>query len=259
MAASELTEVERLREQRDLLELRVKQLEFDAMTGLLRREVGIERISRLCRRHKCSLVLVDVDNLKAHNDAGGLEQGDWAVELAARATTQACRGGDVAVRWGGDEMLLCLVGSAHSHHAARAVAERVGAAVRTASSGRVSVSCGYAAIEGPEPRFLHAAAAAAHAMAVTAKRARREAADTAVHAFPSSLALPAPSAEARRILRGNPTEADENFILARLGALLTEATALSDGTGDPVRAPALCTELAALIRVKVRQGAGAAQ
>lgn len=248
--SSEMTELDRLRAERDQLELRVKQLEFDAMTGLLRREVGIERILRTRRRQRCSVVLVDVDDLKRHN-AVGLDQGDWAVEMAARATLSACRGGDVAVRWGGDEMLLCLVGDAGQ--AAIQVAERVDKAVRLASRARVSVSCGYAVVDGIGIKDLHRAATSAHTMAAETKRQRREAGGAAVHVQPASFAIPAPSAEARRILSGRPTEADENFILSRLGPLLSEATAICEGAGDLVRAPALCAELAALVRVKVGQ------
>lgn len=55
-------------------------------------------------------VLVDVDGLKAVNDAHGHAAGDAVLSAVAAALREHSRPGDVLVRWGGDEFLLLAPG-----------------------------------------------------------------------------------------------------------------------------------------------------
>jgi diguanylate cyclase (GGDEF)-like protein len=59
-------------------------------------------------RHRTPLamLLLDVDGLKAINDAGGHEAGDQALRDVADGLRRTCRGTDVVARWGGDEFAV---------------------------------------------------------------------------------------------------------------------------------------------------------
>jgi len=128
-------------------------LEHDAMTGLLRRDVGLPLAERLARRRVCAVVFVDVDGLKSHNDQA-MSRGDWAIRAAALATASSCRAGDLAVRWGGDEMVYFgVVGEVgddegDAERSARRVADRIARRIERAvvdsTRGAVTVSCGRA-------------------------------------------------------------------------------------------------------------------
>jgi diguanylate cyclase (GGDEF)-like protein len=57
-----------------------------------------------------SIVLIDMDGLKAINDREGHEEGDRAIWTVAAAIKKLVRGDDYVVRWGGDEFLVVLPG-----------------------------------------------------------------------------------------------------------------------------------------------------
>jgi diguanylate cyclase (GGDEF)-like protein len=57
-----------------------------------------------------SIVLIDVDELKAINDKEGHEEGDKAIWTVAAAIKKLIRGDDYVIRWGGDEFLVVLPG-----------------------------------------------------------------------------------------------------------------------------------------------------
>lgn len=57
-----------------------------------------------------SVVLVDVDELKAINDTEGHEEGDKAIWTIATGIKKLIRGADFLIRWGGDEFLVILPG-----------------------------------------------------------------------------------------------------------------------------------------------------
>jgi diguanylate cyclase (GGDEF)-like protein len=86
---------------------------LDSLTGLLNRR-ALERdlrreIGRAVRyRRRFTVVLVDLDGLKAVNDHVGHAAGDIQLRLLARALEQALRVGDAAYRLGGDEFVIVL-------------------------------------------------------------------------------------------------------------------------------------------------------
>ena len=105
--AADVTE-HRLREQR------LRHLaDHDPLTGLVnRRGFGRElrrHISRLARYGaKGALLMVDLDNFKAYNDAHGHAGGDVLLQGVANSLGARLRAGDVLGRIGGDEFCVLL-------------------------------------------------------------------------------------------------------------------------------------------------------
>ena len=83
----------------------------DVLTGLLNRR-GLELLGRpivaSARRagNAVSAVFVDVDGLKAVNDAGGHVAGDTVIAAVADGLRHVVRAGDLVARWGGDEFVV---------------------------------------------------------------------------------------------------------------------------------------------------------
>ncbi|MGZ6792081.1 MAG: GGDEF domain-containing protein [Mycobacteriales bacterium] len=83
---------------------------LDELTGAYRRQVGLHELRRQvveARRRQVPFVLafVDVDGLKATNDARGHDAGDELLRQVARRLHEVVRAYDVVVRYGGDEFL----------------------------------------------------------------------------------------------------------------------------------------------------------
>ncbi|WP_167285270.1 sensor domain-containing diguanylate cyclase [Marilutibacter alkalisoli] len=106
-----------LEEARADLQRRNEQLQHsahhDQLTGLLNR-VGLSQLrqdpavlERLARA-PFSLMLIDVDHFKQVNDRHGHLLGDRALQAVADAVGTSIRRGDVAVRFGGEEILVVL-------------------------------------------------------------------------------------------------------------------------------------------------------
>ena len=89
---------------------------LDPLTGALRRDRGrtdlqheIDRARRSDGR--LTMAFVDVDGLKAVNDAHGHAAGDQLLRDVAAALRAGLRSYDLVVRYGGDEFLCALPGS----------------------------------------------------------------------------------------------------------------------------------------------------
>jgi diguanylate cyclase (GGDEF)-like protein len=90
------------------------------------------------------ILVLDIDHLKAINDAHGHEVGDRILVAVARAAAGVLRGGDLLARTGGDEFLAVVAEAEES--IARRVVDRMTEAVSrvTVQGVRTSVSVGYA-------------------------------------------------------------------------------------------------------------------
>src|SRR3989441_81337 len=124
----------------------------------LRREVA------RCTRYgtRLSLLLMDVDQLKAVNDRWGHQAGDRVLGRVARAIQTSLRGTDIASRHGGDEFAIILPDT--DARAGRLVAERICAKVQASrgegnvpdASTRVTVSGGLAELPLAAPSAAEA-------------------------------------------------------------------------------------------------------
>ncbi|HVW28496.1 MAG TPA: diguanylate cyclase [Polyangiaceae bacterium] len=135
-----------------------------------------EEFKRAERYHEpLGCIVVDIDGLKAHNDAAGRDAGDQIVVEVADAIRKTVREIDVVARFGGDEFLVALPST---HFAGSvALAERLWREITEARSPkgvtggrRVSVSIGVALYPSRDVRTKDALLRAADAALVQAKR-----------------------------------------------------------------------------------------
>lgn len=112
-ARRELTDaLVEVRRARDQIERQARQ---DPLTETLNRHVFHsilkgEGIDPSVRRGRGSVVMVDLDHLKAINDREGHPAGDAAIVAAARTIRSLVRAEDFLFRWGGDEFLVLAPG-----------------------------------------------------------------------------------------------------------------------------------------------------
>ena len=145
--------VQRNREATDWLRERVN---TDGLTGLFsygyfagRLDIEMARARRF--EHPLSLVLIDMDGLKAYNDAHGHLMGSRALQEIAAILKDCSRAVDIPSRYGGDEFALILPETPKA--GAAILAERICVRVRERSfmpsgnerTGRLSVSSGVSA------------------------------------------------------------------------------------------------------------------
>lgn len=100
-----------------------KQASTDALTGLLNRRSLEERIAAFEPDALYSVVFADIDHFKQLNDTHGHEAGDRALRVFGDILRSCLRPDDLPSRWGGEEFVLVLPGSARN--GAALVLERI--------------------------------------------------------------------------------------------------------------------------------------
>jgi diguanylate cyclase (GGDEF)-like protein len=97
----------------------------DHLTGLFNRHYLFSSLPRELvladqRSLPVSLVMIDIDNFKQTNDQHGHAAGDDLLAALGRLLTRSTRLNDIACRFGGDELVVVLIGVRLEHAAARA-------------------------------------------------------------------------------------------------------------------------------------------
>ncbi|MBV8528007.1 MAG: GGDEF domain-containing protein [Candidatus Dormibacteraeota bacterium] len=119
----------------------------DDLTGALRRGPGVAELSReIDRARRTSMEglvvgFLDVNGLKAVNDAKGHAAGDDVLRAVVRAVRERVRSYDILFRYGGDEFVCVLLGATREQ-AERTFAD-ISSRVVTVSGGQ-TVSIGLA-------------------------------------------------------------------------------------------------------------------
>src|SRR5216110_2044230 len=132
----------------EILEVLEHRSVTDPLTGLFNRyhfEATLKRETARCLRYRSrlTLLLLDVDQLKAVNDRWGHQAGDELLARVAGAIRDSLRSSDIASRYGGDEFAVILPDT--DARAARFVAERICANVGASDASiKVTVSGGLA-------------------------------------------------------------------------------------------------------------------
>jgi diguanylate cyclase len=102
----------------------------DPLTGLFNRRHMDSAISALDdgdRTLPVAVIMADIDHFKSINDRYGHSGGDTVLRKVAAAIAACTRESDLVARWGGEEFLILLPGSAASHvtEAAERIRRRV--------------------------------------------------------------------------------------------------------------------------------------
>jgi diguanylate cyclase (GGDEF)-like protein len=132
----------------DLADARERLALTDELSGLSNRRAGEQAVAREVARvyrtgSPLSFALFDVDHFKRVNDTCGHAAGDRVLRAIGQLISGFLRGGDHAIRWGGEEFLAILGDVALE--GARATAERIRAAVASLQIegvGSVTISAG---------------------------------------------------------------------------------------------------------------------
>ncbi len=137
----------------------------DGLTGLGNRRhfdelLGREYQAAMRTRSPLALLMIDVDHFKAFNDTYGHLAGDESLKAVAAAMKAAVlRGGDMLVRYGGEEFVVLLpqttlAGGLAVAEAVRTRVEQLRVRHSRSAHGAVTVSIGVAAII-PHPGDRH--------------------------------------------------------------------------------------------------------
>ena len=157
--------VARLREgRRELERLSIT----DPLTGLYNRRYLMEALANEVRRssrlkHRCALLMADVDHFKEYNDASGHLAGDEALARVASILRQATRDVDSAARYGGEEFIVLMPETEAEGAAQTAQRIRERLAADPLVGGRLTLSIGLAQFpdDADSPEALLAVADAA--------------------------------------------------------------------------------------------------
>jgi diguanylate cyclase (GGDEF)-like protein len=154
----QVSTVQALEQQNQVLK---KHATTDQLTGLSNRTVFDAFLQRhfaaaLSEGKPLAVLLLDVDKFKSVNDRHGHPVGDVVLRALAKVVSASAKEGDMAARYGGEEMVLVLPGATRQAAAAAADVVRKAIAARPIDCGNnltlpITVSVGVAALEPGMP------------------------------------------------------------------------------------------------------------
>jgi diguanylate cyclase (GGDEF)-like protein len=158
----------------------------DALTGLANRHYLSERLDALWKRDDqavspVAVIMIDFDHFKLFNDHYGHAGGDICLKRIAACVSAELRSGeDLAVRYGGEELLVLLPGTEASE--AIRIAERIRCLIEAlgiaheavGANNVVAVSCGVAAAPPSTVSALELIAAADAALYAAKRNGRNQ-------------------------------------------------------------------------------------
>jgi diguanylate cyclase (GGDEF)-like protein/PAS domain S-box-containing protein len=160
----DVTDRKRFEDDRQRLIDRLEHLsKTDGLTGLLNRRALTEQLEYeidRARRYgsQLSVILCDLDSLKAINDTHGHLAGDLALQLLSATVRNTLRSVDIAGRYGGDEFLLIVpqtdvAGALSIAEKIRTAAARTEVRIEGRNPVTLSLSIGVAGL-GPLPEDM---------------------------------------------------------------------------------------------------------
>jgi len=101
---------------RDSLKLAEQHSNTDGLTGLANRRALEEyirsaQIAAMETGDPLSILMIDIDHFKTFNDSFGHQVGDQVLRLVAKVLQDSVREGDLAARYGGEELMAVLPGA----------------------------------------------------------------------------------------------------------------------------------------------------
>jgi diguanylate cyclase (GGDEF)-like protein len=165
-------------EERRRLDAEVRRLSLtDELTGVANRRgflILAEQARNVVRRSRDAslLLFVDLDGLRLVNDVLGLDHGDELIRDTAAVLADAFRGCDVVGRWGGDEFVAFLPGSADAGPVRHRLEERIERCNRHRTGEPLRVSVGTVTVAATDSRPLVQLLAEADSAMYAEKRQR---------------------------------------------------------------------------------------
>jgi|GEM_PF-1387835 len=170
---SDITEYKRAQTKLDMM------ANIDALTGLLNRRAGTEKLEavyRQCRKEKKPLTVcfADIDGLKAINDTYGHGAGDAMIRSVADVLKKYVNGSGFSCRLGGDEFVLILPGIKREQ--ASVIAAQIERETRNCLAGEsqgISMSFGFKEAEYGQTETAQTLISVADSDMYSEKRRRR--------------------------------------------------------------------------------------